>query len=87
LEVIGPEILGTDLWVSRAIQIIKFRIDETGAVLESEAVMHFDFGAPAGHREFVFDRPFLIYLIERTADQPYFAAWIENTELMEPFAK
>ena len=28
-----------------------------------------------------------ILLIERDADQPYFAAWLENTELMEPVAR
>ena len=56
-------------------------------MLESEAVIMGDNGhipsMPAGKRKFVFDRPFLIYLIERGADQPYFAAWIENTEFMD----
>ncbi len=59
--------------------------------MESEAVIVGDNGhtpqIPAGKRKFVFDRPFLICLTEREADQPYFAAWIENAELMEPFAE
>ena len=83
-EIIGLDILGT-------VQVIKFQLNETGALLESEAVVVGDNGhvphTPAGKRKFTFDRPFLIYLIERDADQPYFAAWIENTELMEPFSK
>jgi hypothetical protein len=86
-EIIGPDIIGTDLFVSGAKQIIKFRLDETGAVLESEAAIVGDNGHtphfPAGKRTFLFNRPFLIYLIEGDADQPYFAAWIENIELME----
>ncbi len=86
-EIVSAITIGTDLYVSVAEQIIKFRIDETGAVLESEAVIMVDNGhtpsMPAGTRKFIFDRPFLIYLIERGADQPYFAAWIENTEFMD----
>ncbi len=34
-------------------------------------------------RRFVFDRPFLVLLSERDAAEPYFALWVENTELME----
>ena len=90
-EIIGPTIFGTDLFISGAKQIIKFQIDETGAVIESEAAIVADNGHsphfPAGRRKFIFDRPFLIYLIERDADQPYFAAWIENTEFMEPVVR
>jgi hypothetical protein len=87
IEFVDAIIIG-DLYISVAEQIIKFRIDETGAVFESEAVIMADNGhipsTPAGKRKFVFDRPFLVYLIERGADQPYFAAWIENEEFMEP---
>jgi hypothetical protein len=87
-EIVDLTIFGTDLFISGAWQIIKFQIDETGAVIESEAAIVADNGHtprfPAGQRKFIFDRPFLIYLIERDADQPYFAAWIENTEFMEP---
>jgi hypothetical protein len=92
-EIVGPDIIiiGTDLFISGARQIIKFRLDETGAVIESEAVIIGDNGhtphIPAGNRNFIFDRPFLIYLIERDADQPYFAAWIENTEFMDPVGR
>lgn len=80
-------VIGTDLYVSVAIQAIRFRLNESGALLESEVAIAADDGlpyTPAGQRKFVFDRPFLIYLIEHDADQPYFAAWIANTELMEP---
>jgi Protein of unknown function (DUF1559) len=87
-EIVGADIIGTDLYVGGAWQIVKFHLDENGAVLESEAVIMGDNGhtpmTPAGHRKFIFDRPFLIYLIERNADQPYFATWIANSELMVP---
>lgn len=89
-EIIGRDIIGSTLYVGEAVQTVRFRLDETGALLESEALVIGDdepSGAkrsPPGHRKFIFDRPFLIYLIERDADQPYFAAWIETAELMEP---
>ena len=83
-------LVGVDLYVADALQVIRFRLDETGARLESEVALSFDDGhepTQPGQRMFIFDRPFLIYLIERDADQPYFAAWIANTELMEPYSK
>jgi hypothetical protein len=88
-EITDRQIIGSDLYISRAIQVIQFQLNESGARLESEAIMLGDNGhvphTPAGKRKFVFSRPFLIYLIEQNADQPYFAAWIANTELMQPF--
>ncbi|MBS0265806.1 MAG: DUF1559 domain-containing protein [Planctomycetes bacterium] len=90
-EIIGRTMEGTDLYVSQARQIIKFELSENGAVLESEALMLGDNGhipeTPAGKRKFIFDKPFLIYLIERDADQAYFAVWNENTELMTPLSR
>ena len=87
-ELVGRDVGGTNLHISSALQVIKFRLDETGLIVESEAVNIFDDEpSPAsrpGKRRFVFDRPFLIYLSERNADQPYFAAWIENAALMTP---
>jgi type II secretory pathway pseudopilin PulG len=90
-----PELLGRhlknpgweDYFLSRALQLIRFRLDESGAKLVSEALVVGENGHEpprSKERNFVFDRPFLIYLIEPDAARPYFAAWIENAELMEP---
>ncbi len=35
-------------------------------------------------RRLVFDKPFLLYMKEKGAKNPYFAIWIENAELMSP---
>lgn len=73
------------LFVAGAPQIIRFRLDESGAFLESEAAFIGENGGPAPvhrPRNLILNRPFLIYLREPDADQPYFAAWIENAELM-----
>jgi hypothetical protein len=90
-EVLGHHILNpelTGLWIDRAAEVIRFRLDETGAHLEAEAEIvgengHSEPVPVPGPRRFVFDRPFLLLLQERDAPTPYFAAWIANTELMD----
>ena len=39
--------------------------------------------APPKPRRFVFDKPFLLYLKESQADEPYLVMWIANAEFME----
>jgi len=66
----------------RARQVIRFRLDESGAKLESFA--YYDgLGIGGNPREFVFDKPFLVYLKRRDSDNPYFVMWIENAEVLE----
>ena len=88
-EIVGRRFLnpGYERWfVTAAIQGIRFRLDEWGAELESHAYVGAD-GASTGGvapRRFHFDQPFLLYLKKRSADDPYFAMWIENVEVLEP---
>ncbi len=64
--------------IGSACQDIRFRLDERGAVLKSEGV------AAAGETErtLVFDQPFLVMLKRQGAENPYFAMWVDNAELM-----
>jgi hypothetical protein len=78
-----------DMKIFRALQSIRFRLDERGAVLKSEAAGAVPKSAaqpwPPKPRHFIFDKPFLI-LLERTgAAQPYFALWVDNAELLVPY--
>jgi hypothetical protein len=77
------------MYLSNAKQIVRFRLDKAGARLESEGVLVSDNGDsdPEPGRNFVFDKPFLIYLREQGAEQPYFALWVENAELMQAFSR
>ena len=85
----GPEI------IIKAEQATAFVLNERGAKLESTAEIDTMVGdggfeeppAPPKIRKFHFDRPFLLLLREQKSHEPYFAVWIENTELMEPFRK
>ena len=69
--------------IALAAQTIRFRLDERGAVLKSEAIMCFGLTS----RNLVFDKPFLILLKRRDAKRPYFALWVGNAELLVPVVK
>jgi hypothetical protein len=61
-------------------QAVRFRLDETGAVLKSETLL----AASLTQRNLVFDKPFLIYMKRGNAKAPYFALWVGNAELLVP---
>jgi hypothetical protein len=77
-ELIGRVVRNVDMPIVEAMQTMEFRLDRSGAVLESEA----KYGVSAIPREFLFDRPFLIYMQKREADQPFFVMWVDNAELL-----
>jgi hypothetical protein len=91
-ELVGAKLLnpGWELWfLVQARQDIRFRLDEHGARLESTAEVAATSDA-ATPRQMIFDRPFLLMLREKDGEktrQPYLAVWIENAELLQPFAK
>jgi hypothetical protein len=68
-----------------AMQTIRFRLDERGAILKSEAAVAKCAEGPEPTRQFIFDKPFLILLERKDAAQPYFALWVDNPELLVPF--
>ena len=71
-------------------QIIRVQLDGTGTEFEFEDLPAGCAGGRAPRtttpRKLHFDKPFVVWLRERQASEPYFVAWIENTELMSPFA-
>jgi hypothetical protein len=77
-ELIGKVVGNVGIPIVEAMQTIEFRLDRNGAVLESEA----RFAVAAIPREFEFDRPFLVYMQKRGAEQPFFVMWVDNAELL-----
>ena len=73
-------------FISKAIQSIRFRLNEKGALLRSEAAIEIAMGIsrdiPKRPRLFIFDKPFLICLKEKGAKYPYFSMWVDNAELL-----
>lgn len=72
----------TDKYIKQARQDILFSLDEKGAVLKSEARIWFATKSVEMDRRLVFNEPFLLYLKEKDAKYPYFAMWVDNSELM-----
>ena len=68
--------------ITEAAQTIQFSLDETGAALESEAVIAAKGEFKVRPDVFVFDRPFLVALARKDAAEPYFLSWIANAELL-----
>ncbi len=64
-------------------QRIAFRLDETGATLESHAA----FVSTAPPRQLVFNKPFLILLMHAQAASPYLAVWVDNADVLVPFGE
>lgn len=84
-RILAPKATGASLVDAQ--QLIRFRLDEKGAVLKSEAVLDKKAeskGEPPKPRRFVLDGPFLILMQKKDAKVPYFAAWIDNDELLVP---
>jgi len=89
-ELEGKRLLnnGWEGWlIAKALQDTRFKLDEKGAVLKSRAFMFktkSEAPAPGNTkpRMFIFDKPFLIFLKQKTGNSPYFALWVNNPELM-----
>jgi hypothetical protein len=76
------------LVIAKAEQLVRFQLNEKGAILKSEAVIVMvaavlNANAPQP-RQMIFDKPFLILMKQAKADQPYFALWVGNASLLVP---
>jgi len=83
-ELIGKFFINRDFedyFITEALQNIRFKLDEKGALLKSEARIR---GKPISPRPklLIFDKPFLLYMKEKNGIHPYFAVWVDNAELM-----
>ncbi|AKT37021.1 hypothetical protein [Chondromyces crocatus] len=80
-EIGQRKVLDQEHVIEEAKQRIRFRLDEKGAILRSAGVIVAPRGGPRG-RHFVCDRPFLVAMVRAGRRYPYFAAWIEDPELL-----
>lgn len=85
-ELVGKQLANAgfeDYQILKAIQSIKFQLDEKGAILKSEArIKGSKSASPVERRSFIFDEPFVLMLKEKNSSMPYFMMWITNDELM-----
>lgn len=86
-ELVGASVSGSKSGggVTSAKQNIRFRLDEKGAMLKSEAAIGITLARPEPDKQMVCDDAFLVLMMRKDAAHPYFAAWIDSPELLSPF--
>jgi hypothetical protein len=79
-EVEGVRVAGPKGWgpIDLAEEVIAFRLDKGGMELAAQAKARMK-PMPT---HYLVDGPFLVYAKRRDAKRPYFAAWVENAELL-----
>ncbi|MCE0498869.1 MAG: hypothetical protein LV481_13085 [Methylacidiphilales bacterium] len=78
-----------NLITSEVKQLVRFQLNEKGAILKSEATIVMAATAMAPEYEpkrhiMIFDKPFLILMKRANSDRPYFALWVGNASLLVP---
>lgn len=85
-ELAGKTIVNAERYVTiqQALETIEFKMDREGVKLKSEAVMYMGDGfmPVKTPRYFYFDDTFVLFLMERGRQHPYFALRVQD---MEPF--
>lgn len=70
-------------FLTEAIQMIDFNLNEWGITLESYGYLWESEGLSFPEKNIVFNKPFLIILKQKDSNEPYFLMWVANTELMK----
>lgn len=70
--------------IMSALQRIEFSLTEKGAELKSKAEIGIAGAMPdiSEPKKLIFDKPFLLYMKEKGDKNPYFAIWVDNSEIM-----
>lgn len=71
-----------DYFIIKAMQETRFKLDEKGVKLRSEARIGASKSAPVQGKQLIFNKPFIFYMKEKGAEYPYFMMWVDNSEIM-----
>lgn len=75
--------------IAKAVQDINFNLDNSGAKLKSEAEITVKITArnpnmnPKKQKHLIFNKPFLLMLKQQGKTYPYFAMWIDNSNMLK----
>jgi len=83
----GPDAkIKNKLVVTEVKQLVRFQLNENGAILKSEAAIamaeSIAFENPPKTHIMIFDKPVLILMKRANTDHPYFALWVGNPSLL-----
>lgn len=84
-ELCGKKLKDSNYMISQALQTIKFKLDDKGGTLKSEAamaIMKTSLEPPKRERYFIFNKPFVLFLKEKGKDKPYYAMYIDDTKYL-----
>ncbi len=84
-EICGKKIENTNYIITQVLQTIKFKMDNKGGSLKSEAaigMMRASMPAFNKSRFFYFDKPFVLFLKEASKDKPYYAMKIKDSKYL-----
>ena len=85
-ELCGKQIVGTNKKISQALQTIKFNLDNKGGSLKSEAALSVMETALRPEQEtpryFLFNKTFVLFLIESGKEKPYYAMKVDNIDFL-----
>lgn len=82
-EISGNRVKGTNIVIDKAIETVKFEMDNNGVKLKSEAAMIAKLTALRPDeisRHFFFDDTFILFLKEKGKNKPYFALRVHNIQ-------
>lgn len=85
-DFMGKKIKNSDFLIGNALQTVKFKLNNKGGSLKSEAAIQLMKSALPTHemsRHFVFDKKFIMFLKEKDKKVPYFIVEFNNAELFE----
>ncbi len=82
-ELCNKQIKGTDLYFSTALETIELDLDRKGGKVKSEAILMTELMMALPQetqkpRHFDFDKPFVLFLIDKDKNDPYLALFVKN---------
>jgi hypothetical protein len=83
----GKQIKGTSFFISKALQTVKFNMDNTGGKLNSEAgIMMKSMVSlnPPVVKNYFFDKKFVLFMKESDKPKPYFALKVKDARFLVP---
>jgi hypothetical protein len=88
-ELEGHKIKGSKFIIEKTLETIDFKMDNEGVKLKSEAaiMMKCMALAPSEGRYFIFNDKFVLFLIEKGKDTPYFAMKVSDIETLNKTGK
>ena len=88
-ELEGHQIVGTNMQIDKTIETVDFRMNNKGVKLKSEAAIMLRWMslAPREGRDFTFNNNFVLFLIEKNQNTPYYAMKVSDVAAINKTGK